>query len=81
MYGKDFNLTHAEFLRSRDNNDVMRAIERGPKLFTADGNEPTIWRMDNECNGKIKSYCAEHDIKLELAPPGNHRTNRAERAM
>ena len=48
-------------------------------LHCPDGDVPNIWRMDNECSGKIKSYFAKHDIKLELAPPRNHRTNRAER--
>ena len=74
MYGEDYNFIHAEPLRSRDKYDVMRAIERGLTLFATNGDVPTIWRINNVCSGEIKSYCAKHDIKLELAPPENHRT-------
>ena len=54
MYGEDFNFIHAEPLRSRDKQDIMRGIERGLKLFATDGDVPTIWRIDNECSGEIK---------------------------
>ena len=37
MYGKDFNLIHAEPLWLRDKHDVMQATERGLKLFASDG--------------------------------------------
>ena len=59
----------------------MRVMERRLKLFATDGDVPIIWILENECNGEIKSYCAKHDIKLELAPLGNNRTNRTERSI
>ena len=49
----------------------MRPMEKELQPFTADGDVPTIWRMDNEGSGEIKCYRAKHDIKLELASPEN----------
>ena len=81
LYSEESNLVKTEPLRSRDKHDVMRAIERRIKLLTTDGDVPTIWRMDNGCRGEIKSYCVKHDIKLELAPPGNHRNSNVQESL
>ena len=37
--------------------------------------------MDNECPQLVKEYFNQEEIKYQLAPPGEHRTNAAERAI
>ena len=80
MNGEDFKLIYAEPLGTRESTTSCDQW-RGLKLFTVDGDVLTIWRTDNKCSDEIKSYCSKHDITLELAPPRNHRTSKAERAI
>jgi hypothetical protein len=37
--------------------------------------------MDNECPQQVKDYFKKQDVQYQLAPPDDHRSNAAERAI
>ena len=49
--------------------------------LTRGGCKPQFHRLDNECPAELKAYFQTKDIKYQLAPPHDHRTNSAERAI
>jgi hypothetical protein len=96
FFHEDLNFIHVETTKSRSGADLLAALQRAVKFFSARGaspsliyyikNEPTdtnvkIVRMDNECSELTKQWLATTDITLELSPVAQHRTNKAERAI
>ncbi|KAI2500612.1 hypothetical protein MHU86_13833 [Fragilaria crotonensis] len=45
------------------------------------GLRPALQRLDNECSAPLKSFLHDEGIDFQLAPPGVHRRNAAERAI
>ena len=45
------------------------------------GCRPLYHRLDNECPQEVKDYFNQRKVKYQLAPPNDHRTNAAERAI
>jgi hypothetical protein len=81
MYSHDTGYIHVETPASRAAADIVACFERGIKFFSKGKDEPTIERIDNECSKEFRMLCKTLDITIELAPPGQHRTNAAERAI
>ena len=81
MYCYDTNYIHMEPVNSRSGSDMADAFERGMKLFKDGDCMPIIERLDNECSDLLRKAIKKYDITIELAPPGQHRTNLAERAI
>jgi len=50
------------------------------RLVTA-GHRPVLQFLDNECSKLLKEYMSEEAIEHQLAPPGIHRQNAAEKAI
>ena len=50
------------------------------RLCTA-GHCPTLHCLDNECPAELKTFLIEQHVDFQLAPPGCHRQNSAERAI
>ena len=46
-----------------------------------DGIHPVLHKLGNECPKEIISAITTNNMKFQLAPPGDHRTNPAERAV
>ena len=51
------------------------------KTLKRGGCQPKYHRMDNECTQLVKDNFNQEEINYQLAPPGEHRTNAAERAI
>ena len=81
MYSHDTGYIHAETLASRSAADIVACFERGIELFDLGKDKPSIERIDNECSKEMRMICKHLTITIELAPPGQHRTNAAERAI
>jgi len=81
MYCYDSNYIHMEPVNSRSGPEMAEAFERGISLFKERDRLPTIERLDNECSEVLRKAIKKYDITIELAPPGIHRTNLAERAI
>jgi hypothetical protein len=54
--------------------DVHNTLAKG-------GCQPKFHRMDNECPQQVKDYLKKRDVQYQLAPPDDHRSNAAERAI
>ena len=80
-YSEDGNYIHIELTRSRKAPDLLLAFQNAVQFFSSRGRTPHFARMDNECAAATKTWAVLANIDIELVPPGQHRTNRAERAI
>ena len=81
MFAEDGNYIHVETMRSRQAAEFANAYERGVKFYSERGLQPLWERMDNESNDILRAIARRSTITLQYSPPGNHRSNRAERAI
>ena len=81
MYSHDTGYIHIETPASRSAADIVSCFERGIEIFSVGNDKPTIERIDNECSKDFRAICKKLTITIELAAPGMHRTNAAERAI
>ena len=77
------NYIHAEMMSSRSAEDYVKAYASGTDFFESHGVTPSYERMDNESSDLLSRYCRERvpRITIQHVPPGNHRGNKAERAI
>lgn len=68
-------------MKGRTADEHMRAFAVAHSFFRAHGFPANLHVMDNECAEDTKLFLANYNIKTQLVPPGNHRANRAERAI
>ena len=81
MYSHDTGYIHVETPASRCAADIVSCFERGIEFFSNGQDKPVVERIDNECSKEFRMLCKKLTITIELAPPGQHRTNAAERAI
>ena len=69
-------------MRNRSDNEALRAYNVIIQLLISRGVRPKLQRLDNEASTSLKQYLSEEiGIDYQLAPPGMHRRNAAERAI
>jgi hypothetical protein len=74
--------THAFPMASRVAGSFLAAYRDMEAFWTAHGGKPTVLRTDNELSKAVFDHLEKHSkIRVETAPPNEHRTNRAERYM
>ena len=79
---EDANYIHVEPLMDRSSASITKAARRAIQLFRSMGLCPNVQRLDNEASKELITVMQdEFGIRTELAPPHNHRTLRAERAI
>jgi hypothetical protein len=81
MYCVDGNYIHVELMKSRNAAEYAAAYTRGLEFFQARGVKPVWERLDNEKNQLLESIFTRTGIRPQFSPPGNHRSNCAERAI
>ena len=81
MYIEDGNYIHAVPQRSRDAAENLLAYKSCIEFARDHGITPAFERMDNETSKSLERYCREQRISLQYVAPGNHRSNKAERAI
>ena len=81
MYSHDAGYIHVKPIASRAAGDLTSAFKRGTEMFEAGDDKQDIERIDNECSDMMRTLCKSLKITIEKAPPGQHRTNAAERAI
>jgi hypothetical protein len=81
MYSEGGNYIKPITMKDRTKESFRKAYTEGHSFFTAKGLAPTFQRMDNEISNDLRTYLIKHHITLDLVPPGQHRRNRAERAI
>ena len=75
------NVILAEPIKNRSAQSLTTAWENMHKEFKKSTNAPNIYVLDNEKSTELIETFNKYDVTYQLAPPHNHRTNLAERAI
>ena len=81
MYSYDANAILAEPMKTRTENEIVRAFKKLNEYLVERGLKPMWHRLDNECPATLKAYMKKEEIKYQLVPPHIHRRNSAEKAI
>ena len=81
MYDYDSNAILAEPIGNRKATTILAATKKLHDILRRKGRGPQLHILDNECSDIMKTYFNNSNIKYQLAAPGQHRTNAAERAI
>jgi hypothetical protein len=81
LYDYDSNAILAEPIKNRKAESILAAYKTMHTILCNKGMKPKTQILDNECSNLLKEYMNKHKIQYQLAPPGQHRTNAAERAI
>ena len=80
-YNYDSNLIHVKPLKSRHDNDTIKAYEEIYAKLTSRGLKPKLHWLDNEASKALKNFIAKEHTEYQLTPPHIHRRKTAERAI
>ena len=81
FYSHDLNSILAEPLKSRAQDELLRAIAKIYNDFSNIQHAPTMQIMDNEYQKSLKAYLKGQVVAYQLVPPHLHRNNATERAI
>ena len=80
-YNFDSNSIHVKPLKSRHDNDTIKAYEDIYNIFTQRGLKPQLHWLDNEASKALKSIIDEQQTTYQLTPPHINQRNVAEQAI
>jgi hypothetical protein len=81
LYDYDSNDILAEPIKSRQQDELLRAYKQLIQHLQQRGLTPKLQRLDNECSAAMKTEMDAQNIDWQLTPVGIHRRNAAERAI
>jgi hypothetical protein len=81
LYDYDSNAILAEPLINKSATEHLRAYKAMLAILISRGLRPQLQRLDNEASNLLKHFITASGIDFQLAPPGIHRRNAAERAI
>lgn len=81
LYDYDSNLINAVLIANRKAMTIVQAFKQLYNKLIQAGCRPKLYRLDNECSNILKEFLTEQEIDYQLAPPGIHFRNAAERAI
>jgi hypothetical protein len=81
MYDNDTNAILAEAMKSRTQDEIVRAQAHLHGMLTKIGFKPHVQILDNKCPAKLEDFLRKQQVDFQLVPPYLHRTNAAERAI
>jgi Reverse transcriptase (RNA-dependent DNA polymerase) len=80
-YEYDSNYIMMEPYKNKTAAVLTATIARVHTKLATRGCKPQFHRLDNECPTELQNYFDLQNTNFQLAPPHNHRTNAAERAI
>lgn len=80
-YDYDSNLIHPVPIKNKEAATLLEAYKVVHTKLCKAGLRPKLHRLDNECSRILKEFMNEQEEDYQLAPPGIHRRNSAERAI
>ena len=80
-YNFDSNSIHVKPLKSRHDNDTIKAYEEIYNMLTWRGLKPRLHWLDNEAFKALKNFIDKEQTKYQLTPPHIHQRNAAECAI
>ena len=81
LFDEGSNFIHAEAITDLSGNQLASATERGLAFFSAHGSENKTFRLDNQISNTVRNVLTKANITIHLTPVGQHRRNKAERAI
>jgi hypothetical protein len=81
LYDFDSNSIHATPIKSRLKGDLVKGYQTMYNELIRAGIRPILHQLDNECPQEMIIAIIANGTKYQLAPPGDHKTNREERAV
>ena len=78
IYNFDSNSIHVKPLKSRHDNDTIKAYEDIYNMLTRWGLKPQLHWLDNEASKALKNFIDTEQTKYQLTPPHIHQRNAAE---
>ena len=81
LYDHGSYFINATAIKSRNTNDLIAGYERLYMNLYKAGIRPLIQRLDNEASKDLITTIKSKNLDYQLAPPGNHQTLPAERAI
>eukprot|EP00978_Attheya_sp_CCMP212_P013058 scaffold32606_cov75-Attheya_sp.AAC.1 len=81
LYDYDSNAILARAMKNRSDSEMVRVFTELADYLTTRGFKPQYQVLDNEASKALKKAITGQNITYQLAPPGNHRQNNAERAI
>jgi len=81
LYDYDSNAILARAMKNRSDSEMVKVFTELADYLTTRGFKPQYQVLDNEASKALKKAIVGQNITYQLAPPGNHRQNNAERAI
>jgi len=81
LFDEDSNFIHAEAVPDLSGKQLATATERGLTFFASHGSTNKIFRLDNQISKSVRDVLTKSNITIDLTPVGQHRRNKAERAI
>jgi hypothetical protein len=81
LYDYDTNNVLTEPMKSRGDQEMVRAYNNLIQELVGHGFKPRLQRLDNECSNALRSLLNQHYIQFQLSYRHMHRRNAAERAI
>ena len=69
VYNFDSNSIHVKLLKSRHDNDTIKAYEDIYNMLTRQGLKPQLHWLDNEASKAVKCFIDEQQTTYQLTPP------------
>ena len=80
-YNHDSNTIHAEPMKNRSGQEIIKGYTTTHNLLSERGIAPKMNYLDNECPKVLKQFMTEKEGLFQLGPPHLHRRNLAERSI
>ena len=80
-YNFDSNSIHVRPLKSRHDNNTIKAYEEIYSMLTQQGLKPQLHWLDNEASKALKNFINKEQTEYQLTPLHIHRRNAAEQAI
>jgi hypothetical protein len=81
LFDEGSNFIYSEAITELSGKQLASATECGLAFFKARGSETKTWRLDNQVSHNVRKVLAKSNIVIDLTPVGQHRRNKAERAI
>ena len=81
LYDYDTNYIFAEPIKSRHQDELVRAYKKCHDILTGRGFRIRFHKMDNETSNSLAAAIAADGVEVEYAPPHDHKSNIAERMI
>ena len=81
MYDFDTNYINAVPIKSRKSSELVRGFKECYDTLKKNGLNARLLRLDNEVSKDLIAEIEENKLVYQLASPGDHRLNHAERAI